>query len=161
DPSPAPLAQPDLDRALPLKKGSPFHAADAAAAIDHLFASGRFEDIVVDAEPSGPDGVIIRFVTKQAYFIGHIEIAGRAPAPPNRGQLVNVTQLNLGEKYRDTELVTAQANIKKLLEANGFYEASVEPSVSRDPKTQTVNFTFMVQSGHRAKYTTPTIRGTP
>ncbi len=161
DPAPVPLAGPDLDRVMPLHKGTPFQLNDASRSIDGLYATGRFEDIQVDVQPSGADGVVVRFLTRQTYFIGHVSMEGKAPAPPNRGQLINVTQLTLGTKYRGTDLSTAQAAVKNLLEANGLYQASVQATMSRDPRTQTVNFEFDLKPGKRARYSMPEIRGTP
>ena len=67
--SPAqPLAPQDLEKAQPLKKGEPLRAEDVAHAIDGLFATGRFEDIAVEAEAAG-DGVRIRFAVKLALFV--------------------------------------------------------------------------------------------
>src|ERR1700704_3302671 len=61
----APLDPADIDIAQPLRKGQPLRAEDVANAIDGLFATGRFNDIAVEAEPSG-NGVLVRFVTKNA-----------------------------------------------------------------------------------------------
>ena len=52
-PNGQPLDPADLARVLPLKKGQALRSADVAHAIDALFATGRFDDIVVEAEPAG------------------------------------------------------------------------------------------------------------
>jgi outer membrane protein assembly factor BamA len=75
-PNGQPLDPADLARVQPLKKGQALHAEDIARAIDGLFASGRFEDIVVEAEPAA-DGVIVRFVTQNAWFLGGIAVEGK------------------------------------------------------------------------------------
>src|SRR5258708_37021495 len=49
-----PLHPDDLAAAMPLKKGAPLHASEIAAAIDGLFATGRFDDIIVKAAPDRP-----------------------------------------------------------------------------------------------------------
>src|SRR5580765_8276170 len=70
--SPAQVLDPaDVARLLPLKKGEPLQADTVAQAIDGLFATGRFEDIAVEVEPSG-GGVLVRFVTKNAWFVGGV-----------------------------------------------------------------------------------------
>jgi outer membrane protein assembly complex protein YaeT len=160
DPAPAPLSKQDLARMLLLQKDAPYHADQVAATIDSLYASGRFEDIQVDAEPSA-DGVSVRFITKLNFFTGHIDITGKVNNPPDRGNLIGATQLNLGTKYRDSELTAAETNLKKLLEADGLYEAAFQTQVTRDTRTQTVNFTFHMQPGKRAKYTFPVLNGNP
>ena len=81
-----PLDPADLARALPFKKGDPLRAEDVATAIDNLFATGRFEDIIVEAEASD-DGVVVRFSTKLARFLGGVTIKGVIPNPPNATQV--------------------------------------------------------------------------
>ncbi len=159
--SAAPLAPQDLDRAQPLKPGDILEGTQLAAAIDALYYTGRFEDIQVDAEPSGSDGVELRFLTKPAWFVGHIGIVGKTPVPPNRGQLANTTQLTQGAPFREADMAAAQANLKRLLESNGLYEATIVPSIDRVESTQTVNFSFALTPGKRARYTMPVIDGTP
>lgn len=142
---PQPLAPQDLGKAQPLKIGEPLRLADVSSAIDGLYATGNFTDIRVDAESSGADGVIIRFLTTQALFVGHVAMSGKTSPPPNRGQLVNATQLNLGTPYHDPDLQTAQTNLKRLLEADGLYEATITPALVREPGSQTVDITFSIK----------------
>src|SRR6266566_2231247 len=75
--APAQILDPaDLAKAQPLKKGDPLRKEDVAHAIDGLFATGSFEDIVAEVELSG-EGVIVRFVTKPAWFVGGISLEGK------------------------------------------------------------------------------------
>ncbi len=101
-----PLDPADLARVEPLKKGQPFRSEDASRAIDGLFATGRFEDIVVEAEPSG-SGVIVRFVTKNALFLGGTAIEGKVVENPNRAQVDSATQLALGERFHEDDVTQA------------------------------------------------------
>jgi outer membrane protein assembly complex protein YaeT len=153
-----PLHPADLARALSIKKGGALHAADVADSIDKLFATGRFEDIVVEAEPSGT-GVRIQFVTQLAWFVGHVAVRGRVSPPPNRAQIVSADQLSLGAPFHDPDLAAAVGSIQHLLRANGFYEAQVSPDVQRKPQTQEVYVTFTVRQRDRAKYEMPIIHG--
>ncbi len=153
-----PLDPADLAKALALKKGEPLRAEDIAHAIDGLFATGRFEDIVAEAEPSG-NGVIVRFVVKNTWFVGGVSVEGKTPDPPNRGQIATAAQLNLGVPFHDQDVTNAVQNIKHLLESNGLYEAQITPDVERDDKAQQVFVTFTVKEGKRAKYDMPVIQG--
>ncbi|MGI8989129.1 MAG: BamA/TamA family outer membrane protein [Bryobacteraceae bacterium] len=148
----------DLARAQPLKIGDPLHAADVASAIDGLFATGRFEDIVVEAEPSGP-GVIIRFITKKTWFVGGVSIEGKLVIPPNRGEVHSTTQFTLGAPFRDADVTSAADSIKRLLQANGLYEAQTTFNIDRDDKAQQVFITFNIKEGKRAKYEMPVVTG--
>ncbi len=159
--APAQILDPaDLAKAQPLKKGDPLRKEDVAHAIDGLFATGSFEDIVAEVELSG-EGVIVRFVTKPAWFVGGISLEGKVLIPPNRGQLSSTSQLILGAPYQDEDLTKAVEGMKHLLDSNGFYEAKVAPAVERDEKAQQVFITFTLKEGKRAKYETPVLQGNP
>ncbi len=153
-----PLDAADLAKALPLVKGQPLHAADVAKSIDALFATGRFEDIVVEAEP-GARGVIVRFVTQLAWFVGNVAIEGRIEAPPNNGQIESSTQLSLGAPFHEQDVSAAVDSIRALLKSNGFYNAEVTPEMQRDAQLQQVYITFTLREHKRAKYEIPAITG--
>ena len=78
-----------------------------AHAIDGLFATGRFDDIVVEAEPAG-EGVIVRFVTQTARFLGGITVEGKVVESPNRAQVDSATQLTLGAPFQDDDVMPKQ-----------------------------------------------------
>lgn len=157
--SPAQVLDPsDLSKILPVRKGEPLRLEDVSSSIDRLFATGRFEDIAVEAEPSGP-GVVIRFLIKPAWFVGGVTVNGRIKDPPNRGQMLGGVQLSLGSAFQDTDANNAVQRIQKLLEANGLYGAEVTSSVQRDNDAQQVFLTLTVKEGKRAKYEAPVIQG--
>jgi outer membrane protein insertion porin family len=153
-----PLDPADLARALSFQKGDLLHADDVASAIDNLFASGRFEDIVVDAEPSG-DGVSLRFVTQLTSFFGGLTVVGQIPNPPNRTQIAGITELTLGAAFGDEDLAKAQAAVEELLKKNGMYQTTVTPTVTRDDTAQQVFLTLRIAGKKRARYETPSIQG--
>jgi outer membrane protein assembly complex protein YaeT len=129
------------------------------AAIQRLFRTGRFSDIRVNAEPA-PNGVVLQFLTKNAWFVGDVSVTGKTPEPPNAGQLSNASRLDLGTPFDPAMLKPAEDNILKLLVANGFYEASVTHSLEYADTAQQVNITFKVDAGKRARYIAPEITGT-
>ncbi len=155
---PSPLAPSDLVRAQPLRKDTPLRADDVAHAIDGLFATGRFDDIVVEAEPSG-DGVIVRFVTQLRWFVGGVSVEGNVLVDPNRGQVVSTSQFSLGAPFREEDVARAAESIQRLLRANGFYEATITPSTERDNDAQQVFISFQIKERKRAKYEQPMIEG--
>ena len=152
------LAPEDLAKAQPMRKGQPLRAADVAHAIDGLFATGRFADIVAEAEPSG-NGVVVRFVTQPQWFVGGVNAEGKLSYPPNRGELASNGQFTLGGPFRQEDVDNAVKSMSRLLQANGFYENAVRPSIERSSEGQQAFITFQVHEGKRAKYTTPVING--
>jgi len=153
-----PLDPADLSKAVPFKKGDVLHAGDVAASIDGLFATGRFEDIAVEAELSG-NAVVVRFVTRLAWFVGQVEVQGKINSPPNKAQVRTASQLSLGAPFHDADVQAAVDSIENLLKSNGLYHAQVTPEVRRDDQAQQVFLTFRLSEKKRAKYEMPVIHG--
>ncbi len=160
DPAKQPLDPRDLARAQTLKKGEPLRLTAVSTAIDQLYATGYYDDIQAEAEP-GDGGVVVRFVTKTRWFIGHVGAEGKLSTPPNRGQITNGTQLTLGQPFDETALHAAEDTILRLFHDNGLYEAKVNTNIGREPDIQQLNFTFNLKTGKRAKYERPVITGNP
>ena len=75
----------------------------------------------MEGEASG-NGVAIRFVTKNAWFVGGVSVQGKAGDPPNRGQVASSAQLSLGTPFHEDDVTRGVESIKHLMEANGLYE---------------------------------------
>jgi outer membrane protein insertion porin family len=158
DPPAQPLSPSDLARVEILKIGTPYHAADAAALIDQLFATGRYRDVQIEASPAG-SGVAIRVITSVNWFVGHIAVEGKISGPPSREELTDVTRLDLGTLFREQDVAAAEQNLHRLFERNGLYEHSIRVETDDQPEIQQRNVTFIVTMGHRAKYEMPVIGG--
>ena len=160
-PQEQPLTAAELANIVPLSKGAPLRLTDVHAAIERLYATGAYEDIQVDAESATApaSGVTVRIVTRNSWFVGNVAVLGHISDPPNRGQLVNVTRLNLGQPFTEADVAPAQTAIEHLLESNGLHASQVRPEVSYDPHTQQVSVHFVVDSGRRAHFTMPAITG--
>ena len=152
EPSRQPLDPAEINQILPLKWNRPLRLADVRASIERLFATGRYADIQVDAEPY-QDGVVVRFVTKNSWFIGHVVVTGKVSNPPSAAQLENAAQLDLGAPYTQANLTAAEAGQKKLLESNGLFGGNVRPVLDWDNDYQQVQIRFEVDSGPRARFT--------
>ena len=153
-----PVDPADLRELVSLKKGTPLHLADIRAAIQKLFGTGYYEDIQVDAEPSG-DGVVVRFITQNSWFVGRVSVEGNVSDPPNRGQMVNATGFQLGLPFREESMGAAEESLRKLLVNDGYFENRVTQRIEYEPKTQQAHIHFVVESGPRARYRTPVLNG--
>jgi outer membrane protein insertion porin family len=161
DPQEQPLGRPELDAILPTKAGQIYAAADIRAAIERLYATGRFQDIQVDASvvETGEDGVTVKFITKNSWFIGKVSATEDFAEPPNPGQIVNASRLQLGDPFDMAQIPAAVENIRKLLVENGYFEPKIDPRLRYDDTYQQVNITFAIQTGKRAHYEAPKISG--
>ena len=157
DPIEQPVDPSELYEILPLKIHQPLSMAAVRASIERLFATGRYADIQVDAEPY-QNGVIVRFLTKNSWFIGSVSTVGSL-SNPTPGQLENATRLDLGQPYTEAKLQEAVAGQQRLLESNGLYGRGIHPVMDYDSAHQQVNLRFEVDSGKRAHFAPPALTG--
>lgn len=158
EPADQPLTTAQLARFFPLKNGAVLSPAAVRSAIKALYSTGRYTDVEVDAEPSGA-GMSLVIRTSHQWFVGPVEVQGKVKNPPNRGQLVNATQLELGTPFSDDDLPAAVSGVQRLLQRNGFYGATVQPELTRDDEHQQVNLTFLVKIPKRARLAKPDVTG--
>ena len=150
EPQKQPLSRDQLLAMIPLRSGQPLRGPDVRAAIERLYRTGEYSDIAIDAS-QGPSGVILKVLTKPSYFVGHVAVTG-VPEPPNEGQLVLATKLELGTAYSSDELKTASDRLEDIVRQNGFYHADVQSDASTDAPYQQVNIEFSIDPGNRAKF---------
>ena len=155
DSQPYPL--PTLDRLNPVKPGDIFDTARIGEAIEKLYETGRFYAIDVDASLSGNE-VILQFQTEPSWFVGSVSV-NKTPDPPNEGQLIASTRLELGQDFGDEYLFDATQGVLAQLRDNGFYKAAVKPAFANEAITQQVNLRFDIVPGKRARFTAPSIAG--
>jgi len=157
DPALQPLPDDELAEMLPLKVGEPLRLSALRDAIVRLYNTGRYRDIAADAELSG-EGVILRFLTRNTWFVGRVSVEG-VPPPPNEGQLVNATRLQLGREFSEELARQAIGHLEEVLRANGFFEPKVERFVEYEPAFSQVNVIFIVEPGPRATLAPPILKG--
>jgi outer membrane protein insertion porin family len=151
-----PLEGRELFDMLPVKRGRPYRAAEVRTAIERLYATGRYQDIQVDAEPGGA-GLVVRFVTKNRWFIGNVSSRDDLPDPPSSGQIVSAARLRLGDPFDAAQIPGAVANIERLLADNGYFGAVVTPHYQYDAAHEQVHIDFEIKAGKRAVYAEPSI----
>jgi len=157
DPALQPLPASELNAILPLRRNQPLRMKDVRETIDRLYATGRYNDIAVEADEVNGQ-LAIRIRTKGNWFVGPVTVVG-APQPPGKGPLVNATGLKLGAPFYTEDLDAAAANLKRVLANNGFFQPTIEPRVSYDHRTQQASITFQIQPGPRARFGPPVWEG--
>jgi outer membrane protein insertion porin family len=158
EPAAQPVEPSELSAILPLKANAALRMVDVRTAIERLYATGRYEYVEVRAEPAGP-GVRVVIATRSSWFIGHVSVSGKVGEPPNPGQLVNATELDLGQPFNTTEVKTAEEKVRRLLVSNGYYQAAVTSSFKHSPLAQQVDVTFLVDAGRRSHFGPPKLGG--
>jgi len=158
DPPAQPIDARDLKRAQMVEVGQPLDTRQVATTIDRLFATGLYDNVQVDAEPSGA-GVSLRFITLSRRFIGHVGARGEISDPPSRSAILSHAGLNLGTPYDPEDVEEARRAIESLMRDNGLYQSDVGVATITDPETRQVTIRFDVEAGKRARYEMPIVHG--
>ena len=158
DPAHQPLEPGEINSFLPLKTAEPYRAAQVRSAIERLYATGRYQDIQVDVTPA-PGGVAVRFITKPSWFIGTVNVDSKLSDPPTAGQMASAAQLSLGAPFDEEQLLVSEASIRKLLTADGYFQAQISHRLDYEPTYQQVKITFVIKAGKRRRYQAPEITG--
>ncbi|MBL8227046.1 MAG: BamA/TamA family outer membrane protein [Bryobacterales bacterium] len=158
NPSSQPLPAAELNRLAGISPGAPLTSLQVRAAIQRLYATGRYDEIAVDAVLQHQK-VVLTFLTRQNWFITRVTMEGFVE-PPNREQLLSATKLELGARYSDEQLVEAIKGLHEVLRSNGFYSPRIQPLVERFPGEDELHIQFLINPGPRAYFARPVIAGT-
>jgi outer membrane protein assembly complex protein YaeT len=157
EPAAQPLTRDQLGLIFSIRPGDTLEELALSQAIERLWATGRYADIVVEAEPVDA-AVQLTVRTVSTFFVGRVTVEG-VPDPPNATQLINTTRYNLGEPYDESQLPEAVESLMAVLRANGFYHAQVARETLPRPRTEEMDIRFIVTPGRRARLTTPSFTG--
>ncbi len=126
--------------------------------IQRLYATGRFEQIRVEADLLDSGDVQLRIETEHRWFVGNVTVEG-VKSPPSIGELRNATKLTLGAEFSQRDEDAAVAALEAMLEKNGYYGAEVLPIHQYFDQTQQINITFYVNTPRRARFGDPVFVG--
>jgi outer membrane protein insertion porin family len=157
NPEQQPIPPEQIRISLQLHPGDRLDEAVLGQAIERLFATGRYEDIVVSGEVT-PNGVAVTFQTRSKYFLSHISVDGTLP-PPSGDQLVSASALNLGEPFDAETLATAVRLMQTMLRANGFFTSTIRYETRNRDNAEQTDVRFIVEPGRRARLAIPLIEG--
>ena len=154
-----PIDRRDLEHSLLITVGRPLVTNELAGTIDRLYRGGLYDDIEVDAQPDGANGVALTFITQARLFIGHVGARGDIKDPPSRAVLIGDAQLYLGQPYDAESVAAARKQLEQQFRDNGLYQGRIGVTTAQDPVTHQVAIRFVVEAGKRARYEQPIIHG--
>ena len=151
--------QNELLQGMPQKQGQPLDRQLVRESIHNLFATGRFADIEIDAEPLNGE-VILTIETAPNFFVGEVRAEG-VRSRPTASQIVNATKLTLGDLFTPDRLQRALTGIRQLFEENGFYRSTVKEEEHRDDRAQQIAILFRIEPGVQARVGQVNMQCTP
>ena len=102
EPAGQPLHEKELEQIVGLKPGDAVDRIRLRESLERLYATGRYRDLQADMAESG-GGLVLTIQTQLAWFVGRVSVTG-VNEPPNQGQLVSATKLQLGHPYSQQEV---------------------------------------------------------
>jgi outer membrane protein insertion porin family len=142
------------------KVGEPLDRELIRESIHKLHATGRFADIRVEGERTADGKVSLSFSTMPNYFVGSVDVRG-VPNRPTAGQVVNASKFQLGDLFTRDQVERALANIKQLMQENGYYRSLVNEQEQPYPERQQINILFQINAGPQARVGNVTATGNP
>ncbi len=118
--------------------------------IRQLYRTGLFENIVAEAQPvSG--GVSVLFRLTRNLFIGNVDVVGLPKHGPPANQVVNASNLELGELFTEEKLQASFDRMKRVMDDAGYFQATFTAHEDPHPERQEMNISFHVDPDPVAK----------
>jgi outer membrane protein assembly complex protein YaeT len=139
------------------KAGQPLDPVKVRDDLRLLFASGRYRDISVSAQPTSA-GVTLVFAGAPRYYVGRVSIQG-VQSERLASLLEFATKLDPGTPFTDAALPAAVQAVKDSLAQNGYYQPVVDEVTTLDDVGHQVNATFTIALGPQARVGAVVVEG--
>ncbi len=153
------IESPDRERLLPfvgLVPGRPLDPEAVRRAVELMFATGRFEDVVVETRrETGQGGVLVVFRPVPAPLLAAVRVEGDRVLEP--GAAARLARLRAGDPLWPATLERAARDIGLALAQRGHLEALVEPRT-----VQVVggsDAVFRIRAGPRVRVSRAVVEG--
>ncbi|HLV01799.1 MAG TPA: POTRA domain-containing protein, partial [Acidobacteriota bacterium] len=143
------ISEEDLMKLVHLVKGEPFSVSNAEATVKELYSTGLFHDVQVQAETARQDRISVRILLIRKYRVAEISLEGNLELGEQR--LQRELTFRQGEPYSDSAVEETISRLIELYQNEGYYQARIEPSFSRNNEKATVDVTLGVEPGERAQ----------
>jgi outer membrane protein insertion porin family len=153
-----PIDQSHYEPYLGIKQGDLLTRTGVKRAIQFLYETGRFSQIVVDAFPAG-ESVDVRFNLRNNYYFNKFLLEGNIKL--NGRSLWELVSLPTGQRFTLERLEDARTAVLKFVRDRGYYLAEVKVRTIPDPKTRQVDTVSEVQPGALATISSIEIKGVP
>ena len=142
------------------KPGEPLQRDRLRASVEALYATGRFATLDAEAELDPNHGLRLVFAVTENYFNGAVTVDGTPKkGDPKPHQLVAATQLDLGDLFTEDQVVASIERMKKVLEDNGYYAATISYNLKPDTADHQMAIDFHVTAGAPARVGAVIING--
>ncbi|MBW2457780.1 MAG: hypothetical protein JRI68_24965 [Deltaproteobacteria bacterium] len=143
----------DVLKLVTSRAGAPLAPAKIRADIEKLWATGRFEDVSVEARTS-PKGLTLVFVVVPRPTTGKLFFQGIAQLPKH--QVDDAVQLHPGKPFEPQQLTFTQTRLRDAYAGAGYWFAKVE---TRQLRTEALHLCLKVDEGPKVTIAAWTFEG--
>src|SRR6476646_3733739 len=148
-------SQADLEL-VPIHPGDTLTVENVRASIQALYDTGRYSYVEVDATFAGGSGTALTFRVKPNSFFSTFRLE-----PDNllERPLSSYVRLPFGDKFTAARLDEIAEQTTDLLNTDGYFQATVDPSYKIDDETHLVFVTLQAMPGPKARFGTIQVHG--
>jgi len=140
----------EMRSAITVRPDQPFSIVQIHDSLYSLFQSGLISAARVEAEPVGPDKVVVKFVVRPQAKVDNIVFQGALAFPTTllRSQL---TQVDAGARLTPGLVAHSASELQAFYFGHGYYDATVDAEVKLDPAGSRATVVYTVNCGPAAK----------
>ena len=143
----APIEEASYARLTDLGPGRTLTERAVHDSLRNLFATGRFADLAVEAEPTA-SGALVTIVYSAAARVEKVSVVGKGIAA--KGRVVDAVATRPRDPWSEDRALAASRAALRVLAERGFFEAEVTPRVEPGSDETSVVVTFEVRPGRAA-----------
>jgi outer membrane protein insertion porin family len=143
-----PVEREEIERLVELRSGEPLTETATAGTIRNLYATRRFSDVRIDAEPA-PGGVAVTIHLYRSFRVNPLRFEDGVPI--SREELRRAIPFSEGAVFQVEALEQGADALKRRLDAEGYVRAVVEPEVTFDWQTFDARVVYSIEAGKPAR----------
>lgn len=151
-----PVDKDEVARLVSIKAGQSLTEEATGSTIRHLFATRRFSDIRIDAEPA-EGGVAVTVHLFRSFRINPLKFDDGVSV--SKEELRRTIPFSEGAVFAAEQLEEGAAALKRRLDAEGYIAATVQPEVFFDRKTFDAEVIYHIEAGKPARTAPPLFDG--
>ncbi len=140
------------------KPGEPFSDSKVKETAAALKAKGKFQAVRIRIDPEA-NGIRVVLVPEPAVYFGIFQFPGAKRFPYSR--LLQVANYPTRTAFNAADVEQDRQSLVDFFRGQGYFHATVKPSVQVDKAHAIANVSFQVSLGRRAKFGTVHIQGAP
>jgi outer membrane protein insertion porin family len=154
--SDGPVDADEVARLISIKSGQPLTEEATGSTIRHLFATRRFSDVRVEAEPA-EGGVAVTVHLFRSFRVNPLKFDDGVSI--SKEEMRRSIPFSEGSVFQSEELEEGVSALKRRLDAEGYIASTIQPEVFFDRKTFDALVIYHIDAGKPARTAPPLFDG--